>query len=92
MSPLRLIIIAVLLYIGYRLIFGGKKKISGNQQGPKGDSSEQHPIEDVLVEDPICKNLVPKRQAIQVNDDGNIIYFCSKKCCDQYVAEKGETK
>ncbi len=89
MSPLRLIIIAILIYIGYRLIFGGKKKVSGNQQDHK-DSSKQQPIEDVLVEDPICKNLVPKQQAIQVNDEGKIIYFCSEKCCNQYVAEKGE--
>lgn len=92
MSPLRLIIIAILLYIGYRLVFGGKKKLSDNHQNQTDDSNKQQPIEDVLVEDPICKNLVPKQQAIQVNDEGNIIYFCSKKCCDQYVAEKGETQ
>ena len=88
--PLRLIIIAILLYIGYRLIFGSKKKVSGNQQNQKNDGSKHQPIEDVLVEDPICKNLVPKQQAIQVNDEGKIIYFCSEKCCNQYVAEKGE--
>lgn len=92
MSPLRLIIIAILIYIGYRLIFGGKKKVSGNQQAFKDESGRQQPIEDVLVEDPICKNLVPKQQAIQVKDKGKIIYFCSEKCCDQYVAEKGETE
>lgn len=90
MSPVRLIIIGILLYIGYRLIFGGrKKKIKGSDQA-KAESGN-FPVEDVLVEDPVCHNLVPKQQAICLNHNGETIYFCSQECCSNFVKEKGES-
>lgn len=90
MSPIRIIIIAVLLYIGYRLIFGGKKKSQAEEKIT--EDNPQQPIEDVLVEDPVCHNLVPKQQAVQLDHNGEKIYFCSDECCKKFVAEKGEDR
>lgn len=90
MSPVRILIIGVLLYLGYRLIFGGKK-----QSGPKSSGGEINggeTVEDVLMEDPVCKSLVPKQQAVIHKYDGKTYYFCSDKCCDQFIAEKGAEK
>lgn len=88
MSPIRIIIIGILLYLGYRLITGAGRK----EQEPENSSQQEQGdqvVEDVLVEDPVCGNLVPKQQAIELEDNGEIIYFCSKECCDKYI-KKGE--
>jgi YHS domain-containing protein len=87
-SPLRIIIIAILLYIGYRLIVGSGKKKSG----PSSKAKEPGNIAqtDTLEEDPVCKKLVPRRQAIQFEKDGITHYFCSKKCCNTYRKNQGD--
>ena len=91
MSPLRIVIIAVLLYIGYRLIFGGKK--SGNSQNnSQADSQKDLPVEDVLMEDPVCHSLVPKQQAIHLQHRGSTVYFCSEECCNTFIAQQGEER
>ncbi len=91
MSPLRIIIIAILLYIAYRLIFGNKKVTSKKQKIDKSNT-EQHAVNDVLVEDPVCHNLVPKQQAVTIELEGELKYFCSQECCDKFVGTKGENQ
>ncbi len=88
MSPIRLVILAILLYIGYLLIKGGsgnKKKVGDE----KNDSEDSSAIADVLVEDPVCKKLVPRQQAVQLEYKDGLKYFCSQECCDTFVSEKG---
>lgn len=89
MSPLRILIIAVLLYIGYRLITGGRTK-NNRDNKPKSDVLPEGPVEDVLMEDPICHSLVPKKQAIHLQHRGSMVYFCSEKCCNTFIAQQGE--
>ncbi len=91
MSPVRLLIIGLLLYIGYRLIFGGGKKRTGSNSSD-GKIDGRGAVEDILVEDPVCKSLVPKQQAVTHEHEGKTIYFCSEECCKQFVAEKGAKK
>lgn len=86
MSPIRLIIIGILLYIGYLLIKGSsskKKKVEGEQK------DEPSSLSDVLVEDPVCKKLVPRQQAKSLEHEGETIYFCSDECCNEFVSDKG---
>ena len=88
MSPLRIIIIAILVYIGYRLIVGGGKK----ESGPSAKVKEPGNIaqDDTLEEDPVCKKLVPRQQAVQLEHNGMTHYFCSKKCCNTYRKNQGD--
>ena len=86
MTPLRLFIIAVLLYVGWRLLrksFGRKSTDTTRQNKDAG-------LEDVLVEDPVCHVLVPKHQALRLRRDGITYYFCSERCCDQFTGEPGK--
>lgn len=93
MSPIRILIIAALLYIAYRLIFGGKKSSKIASADNADDVyTQQQTIEDVLVEDPVCHNLVPKQQAVRLEHNNEEIYFCSEKCCRQFVEEKRSSK
>ena len=88
MHPLRLLILAILLYILYRLLVGGlKKKVASTfRQG------EELPVHDVLVEDPICHTYVAKGQAVTLKDGDKTLYFCSEKCRNTYESQKGEQK
>ncbi len=81
----RILVISILLYIGFRLVFG-ERKIRPKEPETKGKES----LEDVLVEDPVCHNLVPKSQAVEYKYKGKRIYFCSEECCDTFANEKGE--
>mgnify|MGYP002065654918 CR=1 FL=1 len=92
MGPLRILILAALLYIGYRLISANFKKDSGEKKEDKEEGAapaggEAGSITDVLVEDPVCRKLVPKQQAHTVELEGEIHYFCSKECGDAFAAE-----
>ena len=88
MTPLRLLILAILLYLGWRLL---KKSFA---QKPTDTKPEDHDtgLQDVLVEDPVCHVLVPKHQALRLRRDGITYYFCSEHCCDQFTGkpEQGE--
>ncbi len=87
MTPLRLVIIAILLYILFRLLTGPQKKkgyFSKSNQASSGNA-----VQDVLVEDPICHTYIPRAQAVQLHHDKKMYYFCSNKCCEMFLKEKG---
>ena len=88
MGPLRILILAVLIYIGYRLLrnsFRNKGGTSENEETTPPGPNER--LTDVLIEDPVCGNLVPREQAVQLEKDGTLYYFCSQECCNKFEAE-----
>jgi YHS domain-containing protein len=91
LSPLRLIIIALLVYLAYRLITGGGKKPSVKRDRQKKPLREM-PVSDTLEEDPVCKKLIPRQQAVQLKYQGEKYYFCSKECCNTFRTKQGEHK
>jgi YHS domain-containing protein len=86
-TPLRLVIIGVLLYILYRLLVGPRKKRGYTKKN--GISSSEGAVQDVLVEDPVCHTYIPKGQAVQLHHDKKMYYFCSDKCCKMFLKQKG---
>jgi YHS domain-containing protein len=85
-TPLRLFIIIFLLYILYRLLTGpSKKRVHGKKQGAAAGGA----VQDVLVEDPVCHTFIPKGQAVQLHHDKQMYYFCSNKCCEMFLKQKG---
>ncbi|KJS00906.1 MAG: hypothetical protein VR65_10920 [Desulfobulbaceae bacterium BRH_c16a] len=91
MSPLRIIIIIILIYIAYRLIWGSRKS-TPSVKGAKRKPQKEMPVSDTLQEDPVCKKLVPSRQAVQYEADGHTYYFCSQECCNTFRTRQGEQK
>ena len=87
MSPLRLVIIGALVYIFYRLLFGGRKL--PNRQPKTEEVDNNLPAQDVLVEDPVCHNYIPQNQAFKLNHENQVYYFCSKECCKTFLSTKG---
>ena len=93
MSPQRLVLLALLLYIAWRLIRSLirdtiTQKVQALAQ-KKAEQAEDTTVQDTLVEDPICHTLIPKHQAICLRHKGKKYYFCSDSCCDQFTGEPG---
>jgi uncharacterized protein len=86
LNPLRILILGFLFYIIYRLLTGGRKKIR-----KAGHTAVPQP-HDVLVEDPVCKVCVPKKQAVILEEDGHNTYFCSQECREKFIAMKGDQR
>jgi YHS domain-containing protein len=86
-TPLRFLLIGCLLYILYRLLIGPRKKrVHGKRQGAAASGG---PVQDVLIEDPVCHTFIPKGQAVQLHHDKQMYYFCSNKCCEMFLKNKG---
>jgi YHS domain-containing protein len=86
LTPLRLIIIAALVYILYRLLTGPKKRLKKSRQT---GSSVSGAVQDILVEDPVCHTYIPQGQAVELHHDHQMYYFCSNKCCEIFLKQKG---
>ncbi len=89
MSPIRMAILALLFYIGWRLLRGMDAKNRTDAHDPDAPRSyteeKETQVRDVLMEDPVCHSLVPRNQAIRFKHRGRIYYFCSEKCCDEFT-------
>jgi YHS domain-containing protein len=84
MHPFRLLVLAALLYIAWRLLKAPRRDGPSAAGGKKGNDDR---VEDVLMEDPVCHKLIPKSQAIRLRRDGTTYYFCSEQCCDTFTRE-----
>lgn len=87
MTPFRLLILAVLFYIGYRLL---RSVLLEQFKKKSSQVKKDSQVQDVLVEDPVCHTLIPKKQAIRLRKDGQTYYFCSEKCCDLFTENSEE--
>ncbi|MCI5224080.1 MAG: YHS domain-containing protein [Candidatus Electrothrix sp. AR4] len=96
MSPQRLFILSILLYIAWRLVRSMiREKISKEAQSQlrkESTQAEKTAVQDVLVEDPVCHTLIPQHQAIRLRQEGKTYYFCSDICCDQFTGKPGGKK
>ena len=90
MGPLRILILAVLFYLGYRLIKANFSKSDDQKKDDKPDEEARKggAITDVLIEDPVCHKLVPKQQAYTLEAEDGLHYFCSKECGDRVAADR----
>lgn len=78
----RLIFFAVLIYLLYLLIKGFLK------QGKEYQGKVKDGVIDEMVQDPVCKTYIPRREAVKRNYGGKEIFFCSKECADKFGKDK----
>lgn len=90
MTPIRFVILAILIFLVYRLLAGSTKKGNKGEKRQKAVQTDSA-VNDVLVEDPICHSLVPRQQAIHLQHEGSVVYFCSETCCNIFI-KQGEGK
>jgi len=91
LSPIRIIILSILIYILFRLLIGAGRR-NDKIRGGTG-SGVRGPARDVLMEDPVCHTLIPAKSAITMKIEGKTLYFCSQNCRDQYITnQSGEQR
>jgi YHS domain-containing protein len=89
LTPLRLIIIGILIFLLFRLLTGPKRRLKKAGKSSRHNEAGKEVVQDVLVEDPVCHTHIPKGQAVQLHHDKNMYYFCSNKCCEMFLKQKG---
>ncbi len=69
-------------YLGYVII----KKVAGSlglwPQAPR--PLEKNREADELVQDPMCKTFIPRREALRADKDGTTYFFCSEGCLKRF--------
>ncbi len=78
---LKIIIYVVLAYFVYRIF---KSLFSNNKGIEKGESGG---VIDEMVQDPICKTYIPRRDAQKRAIGGNDYFFCSNECASKFEIE-----
>ena len=76
---IRLLIWALLIYIGYRVIIsltGTKKR--------REDLPRDRTREEVIHRDPVCGVYVSENDAVVGTHEGRRHYFCSRACLEKY--------
>lgn len=77
---IRLLMWALLIYIGYKIVvtlFSGKKSASVENAATGSDSTP-------TFQDPVCGMFVSEDDAIVGTHDGQRHYFCSMACLDKF--------
>ncbi len=82
---IKTIILIIIGYIGFRVLKSWfLRHIRGNMPDSRQQSGE---IEDIMIQDPVCRVYFPKRSGVHLNVDGKTIYFCSKECRQRYMTD-----
>jgi YHS domain-containing protein len=80
---LKFVIMAVAVYILFKLVTGDKKKKAATKKQQHKDLA----ADGVMVKDPICGTFVPKDTDIRVKNGKEVHCFCSYECRDKYVEQ-----
>ncbi len=70
-------------YLGYRVIKSVAGALGLWPQTPK-PLEDQEP--DVLVQDPVCKTFIPRREALKTVKGGKAYFFCSEGCLKRFLS------
>lgn len=82
---IRLLLLALLFFLGYTLVQALLRGLGGRRQGPPPSRTREG--ED-MVRDPQCGTFVPRSDAVTVTSRGETRYFCSAKCRDAWLSRK----
>jgi YHS domain-containing protein len=80
---IRFVILALTSYLGFKLV---QKIVSQffSREIP-GSSSKPEVTSDELVQDPVCKVFVPRRNALKYRKNGEDFFFCSEGCRKKFL-------
>jgi YHS domain-containing protein len=71
-------------YLGYVIVKQVATSLGLWPQAPKPVEKTQGP--DVLVQDPVCKTFIPRREALKAEKDGVTYFFCSEGCLKRFLS------
>lgn len=77
----RLLLLAVLFYLGFSLLRALLRGLPGPRKSPPPAKSPQG---EEMVQDPHCGTYLPRGEALTKTFRGEKLYFCSEACRDAY--------
>ena len=81
----------ILLAVGYLLYRSMKNWMFPDARQKKNVSSRADgQIDDVMIKDPFCEAYFPRRNAVSLKFKGDVYYFCSEACRDNYIARHSD--
>lgn len=69
-------------YLGYLIIKQVARSLGLWPQAPRPVEQDQGP--DLLVQDPVCKTFIPRREALRTEKGGTTYFFCSEGCLKRF--------
>ena len=71
-------------YLAYAIIKQVARSLGLWPQAPRPLEKEREP--DVLVQDPVCKTFIPRREALRTEKNGTTYFFCSEGCLKRFLS------
>lgn len=84
----RLLALGALAYAGLRL----RKRLGRSSPPARRPASAAEPVQDYLVEDPVCGKLVPSREALTLETAGGVRHFCGEACRLAFQLQTGRSR
>ncbi len=81
---IRFVVLALVAYFLYRAL--KKWMIGGSVDGRKQTTGGE--VDDVLIQDPLCKTYFTRRDGVHLRHEGRDLYFCSSQCRERYLIEQ----
>jgi YHS domain-containing protein len=72
------------LIIGYLIYLVVKKVAISLGVWPQTPRSVGREGPDVLVQDPVCRTFIPRKEALKAEKDGKVYFFCSEGCLKRF--------
>jgi YHS domain-containing protein len=74
---MRLLIWAVLIYVGYKIVKGFVDR-------KKDEPAPPEPVREETYQDPVCGVYVTEEDAVIGRYEGERLHFCSMECLEKY--------
>jgi YHS domain-containing protein len=87
---IKFILFFALGYFGYKVFKSMTHPQRAHPSKAAGYADEAPQIDDVMVQDPVCRVYFPKKDGHHLHTDGKDLYFCSRACRDKYLGTKTE--
>ena len=78
----RLLIYGLLVWVIYRIVQSRRQHSDAGQHRGTGVAA---PVDDEMVQDPVCGAYFPRSQAVRAEGQGESPLFCSPECRDRYL-------
>jgi YHS domain-containing protein len=71
-------------YLIYWIIRKAGQSLGLWPQAPRPVARDQNP--DVLVQDPVCRTFIPRKEALKTEKEGKVYFFCSEGCLKRFLS------
>ncbi len=82
----RIILFSIIAYFLFKVI--GKIFFNKKNQHTVFSKKPSPGVIDEMVQDPVCKIYLPKKEAIGHNCSGEMVFFCSRNCLEKFKSEQ----